>query len=92
MKGEHARESLLQRIGLAYLWEERSLLARFSYLFDTRRTDDLENLGDYFWRVRGEPLEEKTEGTDPSVLGADASRGANPLNPPLQTCCHFSVS
>lgn len=60
MKGEHARESLLQRMGLAYLWEEENLDGpRFSYLFDARRTGDLEELGNYFWMVRGEPLEEK---------------------------------
>jgi hypothetical protein len=45
---------------IAYLWEEENLDGpRFSYLFDARRTGDLEELGNYFWMVRGEPLEEK---------------------------------
>lgn len=58
MKGQHARESLLQRMGLAYLWAQENLDGpRFSYLFDAHRIGDLEELGNYFWMVRGEPLE-----------------------------------
>jgi hypothetical protein len=57
MKGDHARESLLQRLGLSYLWGEEQLYGpRFAYLFEARRFDDLHELGQYFWMVRGEPL------------------------------------
>jgi hypothetical protein len=57
MKGDHARESLLQRLGLSYLWGEEQLDGpRFAYLFETRRIDDLQELARYFWMVRGEPL------------------------------------
>ena len=57
MKGDHARESLLQRLGLSYLWGEEQLDGpRFAYLFENRRFDDLQVLGRYFWMVRGEPL------------------------------------
>jgi hypothetical protein len=59
MKGDHARESLLQRLGLSYLWGEEQLDGpRFAYLFGNRRFDDLQELGRYFWNVRGEPLNE----------------------------------
>jgi hypothetical protein len=57
MKGDHARESLLQRLGLSYLWGDEQLDgSRFAYLFGTRRIDDLRELIRYFWMVRGEPL------------------------------------
>ncbi len=47
--GERARESLLQRMGLAYLWNQEALGGpRFSYIFGTRRTIDLEAIGNYF--------------------------------------------
>lgn len=57
MKGKHARESLLQRMGLSYLWDQDKLDGpRFTYLFEARRISDLEELCRYFWMVRGEPL------------------------------------
>jgi len=57
MEGDHARESLLQRLGLSYLWGEEQLDGpRFTQLFENRRFDDLQVLGRYFWMVRGEPL------------------------------------
>jgi hypothetical protein len=53
MKGEHARESLLQRMGLAYLGGQEKLDGpRFAYLFEARRISDLEELCQYFWMVR----------------------------------------
>ena len=57
MKGEHARENLVQRMALAYLWGQEELdTSRFGYLFDGHRTSDLEVACKYFWAVRGEPL------------------------------------
>jgi hypothetical protein len=57
MKGAHARENLVQRMCLAYLWDKEALDSqRFALLFDTRRTDDLEIATKYFWALRGEPL------------------------------------
>src|SRR5258706_12910257 len=57
MKGAHARENLVQRMCLAYLWGKEALDSqRFALLFDTRRTDDLEIATKYFWALRGEPL------------------------------------
>ena len=56
-KGSHARENLVQRMCLSYLWDKESLkLPRFTYLYDTQREDDLEIACKYFWAVRGEPL------------------------------------
>jgi len=60
MKGDHARESLLQRLGLSYLWGDEQLDGpRFEYLFENHRFDDLWELSRYFWMVRGESLTEK---------------------------------
>jgi hypothetical protein len=57
MKGDHARESLLQRLGLSYLWGEEQLNGSlFAYLFETRRLNDLQELARYFWMVQGELL------------------------------------
>jgi hypothetical protein len=57
MKGSHARENLVQRMCLAYLWGNESLESpRFAFLYDTRREDDLQVACKYFWAVRGEPL------------------------------------
>jgi len=63
MKGSHARENLIQRMCVAYLWGKESLESpRFAFLYDTRREDDLEVACKYFWAVRGEPLTaEQTE-------------------------------
>ena len=57
MKGAHARENLVQRMCLAYLWDEEALESpRFALLFDPRRADDLEVACSYFWALREEPL------------------------------------
>jgi hypothetical protein len=57
LKGEHARESLLQRLGVSYLWGDEQLDGpRFAYLFESRRFDDLQEVARYFWMVRGDPL------------------------------------
>jgi len=57
IKGAHARENLVQRMCLAYLWDKEELESpRFAVLFDRHRTDDLEIACKYFWAIRGEPL------------------------------------
>src|SRR5260221_11459790 len=57
MKGKHARENLVQRICLAYLWGHETLESpRFAYLFEQDRADDLDVAVKYFWPIRGEPL------------------------------------
>jgi hypothetical protein len=63
LKGDHTRERLLQRLGLSYLWGEEQLNGpRFVYLFESRRFDDLQVLGRYFWMVQGEPLTAEQKG------------------------------
>jgi hypothetical protein len=63
MKSDRARESLLQRLGVSYLWDQEQLDGpRFAYLFEAHRTGDLEELCQYFWMARGESLtDEQTE-------------------------------
>ncbi len=57
LKGNYTRESLIQRLGLSYLWGDEQLDGpRFAYLFENRQLDDLQELCRYFWMVRGEPL------------------------------------
>ncbi len=59
IRGDRIRETLLQRIGLAYLWEQECLDGpRFSYLFGANRVGDLGKLTDFFWVIRSQPLEE----------------------------------
>ncbi|CAA6603840.1 conserved hypothetical protein [Rhodospirillaceae bacterium LM-1] len=56
--GEHARATLLQRIGLAYLWGHEQLDGlRFTYLFDERRADDLIIIASYLFSVSRQELE-----------------------------------
>ena len=55
IKESHARESLIQRMCLAYLWGKESLDSpRFSLLYDPRREDDLQVACKYLWSLRGE--------------------------------------
>ena len=60
MKGTHARENLVQRICLAYLWDQEELeTQRFALLFDAQRIDDLDVACRYFWSIRDQGLYEK---------------------------------
>lgn len=60
MKSSHARENLIQRMCLAYLWEQDSLESpRFTLLYEGHREPDLEVACKYFWALRGESLEPK---------------------------------
>ena len=56
-KGRHAREKIVERIALAFLWGDEELDGpRFSYLFDTGHIDDLEEATEFFWRVSNQEL------------------------------------
>jgi hypothetical protein len=60
MKGTHARENLVQRICLAYLWDQEELeTPRFALLFDVLRIDDLDVACRYFWSIRDQDLHEE---------------------------------
>ena len=53
LRGKYAREKLIERIALAYLWGDEDLGSpRFSFLFDSHRTDDLESMSRFFRGVR----------------------------------------
>jgi len=57
---DNAREHLLQRIALAYFWDQETLESpRFSYLFEDKRESDLVILTRFFWSVRGQELSDK---------------------------------
>lgn len=57
LKGRVGREKLLERIAAAYLWGDEPLeSARFSYIFDVGKIEDLQTVAKVFWMLRGEPL------------------------------------
>jgi len=60
LTANRAREDLLQRVGLAYLWDQEPLDGpRYSYVFKMQRDNDLSHLVKYFWMVRSSAIEEK---------------------------------
>jgi hypothetical protein len=55
-----ARENILERIALAYLWEIEPLTSdHFSYVFSERLFDDLQHIAQYFWSVSEQPLSDR---------------------------------
>ncbi|MCZ6803137.1 MAG: hypothetical protein O7D86_04185 [Proteobacteria bacterium] len=59
LKGRHTRENLIQRIAVAYLWQEETLDGpRFDYFFEANRLDDLEDASDFFWSVSNQDLDQ----------------------------------
>lgn len=57
-KGKHARERLIQRICLAYLWGDEGLQSpRLQWLFENRLVDDFKTASDFFWSVSNQELE-----------------------------------
>lgn len=57
LRGRHAREKLVERIALAFLWGEEELDGpRFSYLFDSGHIEDLEQATGFFWSVSNQEL------------------------------------
>ena len=57
LRGQHARERLIERIAVAYLWADEELSdARFSFLFEAEGMEDLQSATHYFWSVSREEL------------------------------------
>lgn len=57
-QGRHAREKLLERMALAYLWAEEELASpRFTWLFESGSEDDLIEVSDFFWRIHSQNIE-----------------------------------
>lgn len=55
--GRHAREKLLERIALAYLWGDEEINGlRFSYLFEAGLVEDLEQVAGFLWSVNNQEL------------------------------------
>jgi hypothetical protein len=55
-----ARENILERIALAYLWDKETLNSdNFNFIFGDKRFDDLQHIAHYLWSVSGQPLTEK---------------------------------
>jgi hypothetical protein len=60
LKGRYAREKLIERIALAYLWGDEELQSsRFSLLFRAAGIGDLEHATHFFWSVSGEDLSQE---------------------------------
>jgi hypothetical protein len=57
LKGRQARERIIERIALAYLWGDELLDSpRFSYLFESDQFEDLEDAISFFSSVREQEL------------------------------------
>jgi hypothetical protein len=92
MKGDHARKSLLSRLGLSYLWGDEQLDGpRFACLFEACRIDDLRELTHYFWMVRGEPLTDEQKERIYSFWDRCITWGATLDPPPAQLLSQLSL-
>ena len=57
---KHARENLIQRIALAYLWGSDQLTSpRLKYLFDQNMREDINTIVAYFWAARSKSREQR---------------------------------
>lgn len=51
-KGRNAREKLIQRIALAYIWGDEDLSSeRLKILLRPNRAEDLEEMASFFWSI-----------------------------------------
>ncbi len=58
-KGRHTREKLVERVALAYVWQDEDLdSARMQLFFKNRWTSDLEDIADLYWSFRSQKLDE----------------------------------
>ncbi len=58
VQGRHARDKLIERIALAYLWELEELTGkRFAYFLMPERVQDLERFVSFFWSLRNQELQ-----------------------------------
>ncbi|MEH2505431.1 hypothetical protein V1290_004242 [Bradyrhizobium sp. AZCC 1578] len=53
---QHSRERIIQWVSLGYLWGETTLDAPLFSLIFAAGVDDLQEVADFFWSVRGEKL------------------------------------
>jgi hypothetical protein len=57
--GRHAREKMMERLALAYLWGDEELKGeKFSYLFKTICISDIKTISRFFYSVRGQEITE----------------------------------
>lgn len=57
-RGRHAREKLIERMALAYLWGEEDLVSpRFTWLFENGSEDDLIEVSNFLWSINRQNLE-----------------------------------
>ena len=57
LRGREAREKLVERILLAFMWEEESIDSpRMTFPFDHGSIEDLEAAASFLWMIRGEQL------------------------------------
>jgi hypothetical protein len=60
LEGRHARENLIERIMVAYVWSDETLESeRIGYLFSPGNVKDLYWAVRFLWSVRGQKLERK---------------------------------
>lgn len=60
VRGKHARESLLQRIGVAYLWGDEELDGiRLGHLFESEAVSDINEIAWFYWSVRRQDIKQQ---------------------------------
>lgn len=80
-----ARENILQRIALAYLWDKETLNSdNFNFIFGEKRFDDLQHIAHYDWSLSGQPLTEKQKLLILEFWKACVARTRDVVPPPSQ--------
>ena len=84
-KDQHGREKLLERLTLGYLWEEETLDSpRFTYLFESDRTEDFEFINVFLWRNSRGASDDQTSCTNRGLLAELPEMGGNAGNATYQ--------
>lgn len=79
----YAREKIIEKIALAYLWTDEELHSpRFSYFFESERVDDLEDASGLFWSVRNQKLSDAQVERVLSFLDRCVAWGQEGAQPP----------
>jgi hypothetical protein len=78
-----ARENILERIALAYLWEKETLDSdNFNFIFGEKQFDDAQHLAHYLWSVSGQPLTQKQKTLILEYWKECVARTRNEVPPP----------
>ena len=90
-KGRHAREKLVERIALAFLWGDEELDgSHFSYLFEPDRVEDLEQATIFLWSASNQELSRDQESRILSFWARCVAWSRNAAEPPAKLLSQLS--